>query len=1101
MKLMKTLSAGAAAIALTNAFAIVAAPPAMAQQTAAAIRGTIVDSNNAPIAGASVTIVHAPSGTTDQATTTDNGTFFEGGLRVGGPYTLTITAPGFEPEQITGLYLEPGNPERVVIDLSRLQSSDTIVVIGRAQPQLGLNNGAGSAFDNETISNQPSVSRDIVDTLIRDPLVNNNNPTSPGTISIAGVNPRYNALALDGVLQGDDFGLSSSIYATNRSPISLAAVEVASVVASSYDVKSSGFQGGLINVVTKSGTNEFKGSGYWFRSGQNFLGEISDGALVPASEFKEREWGASLGGPIIKDKLFFFLNFEDFDSSSPVNFAGTDANAGILDSGRFFDLLNQRIQTGTGFNAGGRPISTALPSNTRRWLGKLDFNINDDHRMEASYQRTRESGVSTSSSSLVSAWYETPQDLDSYSGGIFSDWTDNFSTTVRVGYKDNSRGQLCNAGNDFSEIQLDLDATDILADPAFAGTIDPAVFQQRSYIAGCDRFRHGNEFDDTRLQIFAAGDYQWGDHVTSFGGEFEDYDLRNLFLSDSNGTFIYDDLDELVNNTGVDVTYRNVVTNNKDDAAATWGYQKLSFFLQDEWQFAPNLTFNLGVRYERFLQDDEPPLRDDFVSAYGRPNIDNLDGVDIIQPRFGFNYEPFDRTTISGGFGLFSGGNPQVWVSNAFQPQIFNESAELSGVTPGTIPSALLNAVAASDTTTPTFIDTISPDFKVPSQWKGSLRLSQGFDLNFGDFSLGDDYIFTIQYLYSKTRNDFIWRNLAQTDLGLPTGVAPDGRPIYADLFDLGVDNAVELGNVSGGRSHVISAALAKRYENGFDFDVSYAFQEVNSVTPGTSSRGISNFRSLVTSDRNNPGVGNAPFETRHAFNVNLGYENTYFGNLVTRLDLFGTITAGDPFSYTFDVGFFDNIFGTNGNFEGSFDNDLLYIPTMSGGMSSDSNVVFASGFDGTNFAGLVNEYGFEQGAIIDKNNKRGEWNQLWNFRFQQDLPFANFGQDRFDGNRMKLVVDIFNVANLINDKWGTRNTAPGFDTLAVVRADLVTAADVTANGVDGATALTGNEPATMCVSQGDCLYRYNEYVPRGINSAAPAQSVYRIRVGIQYDF
>ena len=1099
MKFMKTLSAGAAALALTTAFATVATP-VLAQQTDSAIRGTILDGEGNPVAGATVTIVHAPSGTADSAVTTSNGAFFESGLRVGGPYTLTITAPGYEAETVEGLYLEPGSPERITLNLAELRATDEIVVIGRNIQQIDLNNGAGSAFDNETIQNQPSIARDIVDTLIRDPLVNSFGDA--GVVSIAGVNPRFNALAIDGVLQGDDFGLSSSIYATERAPISLSAIENASVVASSYDVESSGFQGGLINIVTKSGTNEFSGGGYWYRSGQDFRGEVSGDELVPSPEFEEREWGITLGGPIIKDRLFFFANYERFNSASPTDFAGTDESNGISDPVAFFNTLNQRILDGTGFDAGGRPQAVSLPSRTNRFLGKIDFNINQDHRMEASYQRTRETGTEVSATDFQSAFYETPVELDSYSGGLYSDWTDRLSTQLRVGYKDFVRGQNCNAGNEFSEIQLLLNEADLLADPAFANLIDPAAFpNELEIIAGCDRFRHANEFDDSRLQVFAGADYQIGDHVITFGGEFENYELRNLFLSDASGTFIYQSLDELATGDGVTVNYRNVVTNDRNDAAAEWGYNKLSLFVQDEWQVMPNLTLNAGLRYERFFQGDEPPVREDFAAAYGRPNSDNLDGIDIFQPRFGFNYQPFDRTTVTGGFGLFSGGNPQVWVSNAFSPQIFEESVDLNGAVPGQIPAELINAVGASDPNTPTFIDTIDPDFEIPSQWKGSVRVTQGFDMNFGFVDLGSDYQFTIQYLYTRVKNDFLWQNLAQTELGLPIGVAPDGRPIYSNLQELGVDNAIQLTNADEGRSHVISAALAKRFENGFNFDVSYAYQDVESVTPGTSSRGVSNFRSLVTFDRNNPEVGNAPFETEHAFNISLGYENTFFGDLITRLDLFGTITSGNPFSYTFDVSSDNPLFGRQGNRENPFDNDLLYIPTMAGGQSTDGAVVFASGFDGDAFEAFVNEVGLDQGEIFDKNTRRGSWNHLWNFRFQQDLPISSFGVDALGQSRLKFVVDIFNVANLINNNWGTRNDAPRFDTQGIVEAELVSAADVQANGVDGATALTGNEPATVCASQGDCLYRYTEFDRQPSSFPDRDESVYRIRVGLTYDF
>ncbi|MCA9219587.1 MAG: hypothetical protein KDA71_04630, partial [Planctomycetales bacterium] len=345
--------------------------------------------------------------------------------------------------------------------------------------------------DRQSIADQPSVSRDLTDTLLRDPLVNYGGST--GVISVAGVNPRYNALAIDGVLQQDDFGLSQSLYPTSRSPISLDAVQAASVVASDYTVKSSGFQGGLVNVVTKSGTNDLTGSAYWYRSGQNFMGELSDGTLVPASEFKEREFGGSIGGPIIKDKLFFFLSYENFKTGSPLNFTGADLSNNITDGAGFFNQLNSDILAGTGFDAGGRPVSTSLPETSKRWLGKIDWNINDDHRLEATYQRTRESGVSASASSLVSAWYAIPQELNSYSGGIYSDWSENLSTTLRVGYKDYTKGQDCNAGRDFGDIEIfEVDGADL--GPAYAGFINSS-FGGETFVAGCDRFRHGNEFN------------------------------------------------------------------------------------------------------------------------------------------------------------------------------------------------------------------------------------------------------------------------------------------------------------------------------------------------------------------------------------------------------------------------------------------------------------------------------------------------------------------------------------------------------------------------------------------------------------------------------
>ena len=403
-----------------------------------------------------------------------------------------------------------------------------------------------------------------------------------------------------------------------------------------------------------------------------------------------------------------------------------------------------------------------------------------------------------------------------------------------------------------------------MIDASFAGALGA---EENDFVAGCDRFRHGNAFEDERLTLNARGDYVFGEHLISGGIEVDQYDLFNIFASDILGTFRFDNLQDLQNGVA-DVTLRGAPT----DVAAEWGYTKLSLFAQDEWQVLPNLSLNAGLRYERFLQDDEPLAREDFIGAVWPADTDSLDGIDIIQPRFGFRYEPLDRTVITGGFGLFAGGEPHVWISNAYQPQIFEVSEDdvnggdrFTGVDPRNPPAELVQALANADPSTPTFIDVIAPDFEIPSTWKASVRVQQEFDaiIPGTNFSFGDDYLFTSQLLYQRVKDGFRWENIAQTQLDATQqlGVAPDGRPIYANLESLGIDNAIELTNFSGGESLIFSLALAKQYENGFGFDVSYAYQDVDSTTPGTSSRGVSNYRAMFTADRNNPASGRAPFE------------------------------------------------------------------------------------------------------------------------------------------------------------------------------------------------------------------------------------------------
>ncbi len=1067
---------------------------AFAQSSASAIRGVVTGADGAPVSGATVTILHVPTGRVSTARTSSNGVYSERGLRVGGPYTITVTAPGASPEIKEGLSFSAGSPVSVNFDLEALGVTDEIIVVGRRLTDISLNNGAGSAFNASDVENQPSVDRDLTDTLLRDPLTNSDGTV--GNLSIGGQNPRFNAISIDGIFEQDDFGLRTSTFPGNRSPISLDTVESVSIVASDYSVLNSGFQGGLVNVVLKSGTNNFDGVAFFERSGSAFIGDRIAGTDVILDDFKEETYGGVVGGPIIKDKLFFFGSYEKYNTAIPITFQDRDF------APTAYAALAPFIQTAFGFDPGARPLVVSNPTTNEKILGKLDWNINDDHRASISYRRSRDTGESIGNR-FLSANYQRPIDVDTYSGQIYSDWNENFSTEFRIGSSKKVLGQNCNAGTGIGEIRVRLgqNDADLIGTPLEGLILD----NQATFTAGCDRFRHANSFEDTRLQLFGSGTYLMNDHTITAGISYQDYSLVNFFVFDSLGRFTFDGLTNLINRTG-SVSYRNAQSNNVADASAAFGFQTLSIFAQDEWQVTPDLIVNGGLRYETFIQSDQTPLRQDFANAYGRSSQNNLDGIDILLPRVGFSYTPYARTKVSGGLGLFSGSNPMVWISNAYQPQIFSAfGGGLTNLDPTMVPQVLLDSVAASDPTSSADIDLIDPNFQTPSTWKASLKWEQGFDANWGGINLGDDYLFTAQYLYSKSKQGFRWENLAQTELAgvSNTGVAPDGRIIYADLSDLGVRDAIQLTNSTGGRGHIISAGLAKRYDFGGSFNVNYTYADVESVTPGTSSRGISSLRATIGVDRNNPLTGLAPFNTKHKFGLNFAFERDFFDDLTTRLDIFGNITSGEPYSNTFNVSSSNALFGRS--ISGSpRDNDLLYIPMISGGAFNDPAVVFGAGFDAgdqTDFINYINANGLTPGSIVDRNQNASAWNQLWDLSFSQELPFGDFGQKRLAGNKIKVYVHIRNFLNLLDSDWGTRKRGSGFDTIRLVTADLVSAADVAANGVDGASALRGDDPRTTCTTQATCVYRYSRYRADSLGFLDLDRSLYKVKVGIRYEF
>lgn len=1072
--------------------ALVSLPAAdvYAQSTSADLRGRVIADDGEGVSGATVQILHVPSGTVSEAVTGESGGFYRGGLRIGGPYQVTVQAEGYEGEQEGNIFLEPGSQDPVVFTLGEADRDlGSIQVVGTAISEAtALNNGVGSTFSERDIQNQPSADRDVIATLNRDPLVQTE---EVGVMSVAGVNPRLNAFAIDGSLQQDDFGLSEGTYATQRSPINLDAIESATLVASDYSVTSSGFTGGLVNVVTKSGTNEFDGSLYYAYQDDGMVGTDFDGGEFDPGEFEEKEYGMTLGGPIVKDKLFFFVSYDEYENASPADFTNFDRFNGV--DPQFFEVARGIIQDVYGFDPGGRPQVVNVPEISERTLAKVDWNITADQRLSLTYQNSEENDTSVGADEFESAWYDIPLSIEAYTAELFSDWSYNFSTNLRINYTEKARGQNCRAGSGVGQITLDFDDLDGIAGSPLEGLLT----EGNEFVAGCDNFRHANDFEDERLQVFAAGEYFMGDHLITFGTEYQQYDLFNVFIPFSNGDFTFESFEDLTNRTA-NVFYSNVSSNNAQQGAAAWGYDHWAFFVQDTWSVTPDFELSYGLRYERFEQSDAPEFSQAIFDQYGVDTSNNIDGNDLIMPRIGFFWRPWDQASISGGFGLFAGGDPKVWTSNAFQQATFGAFApNVQNVDITQVPQQLLDQVAQG-TAVP--IDYISEDFDTPSDWKASLRFEQTFDFQLGGLDLGDNYRFTAQWLYTEARDGFIWKNLAHTELEetQPLGVAPDGRPIYADLDDLGIPNLTQLTNNSGANSTVMSVSLAKFFDNGVNFNLSYAHQDTEIVSEGTSSRGISNWRSIFAADKNDPDPRTSPFQTEHSFKLNLGYERAFIGDYATRFDVFGRVLKGDVFSTSFDVDRNNALFGRAGLRESPFDNSPLYIPDLNG----DPRVVYGSGFNFEGFAQYIRDNSIPTGEIHDPySSVSNDWNSLWDLRFQQEIPgipgLGNFVGD----NRFKLVLDIENFLNLINDDWGRVTNGPFFGQANIVQADLVSAADVAANGIDGAEALTGDQPRQVCQSASDCLYRYNDFDDDPTKFTDRARSVYEVRLTLRYDF
>ncbi len=1039
----KLLSGVAAASIMTAA--IVA--PAEAQVTTSSIRGEVTNDAGAAVSGATVTIVDNRTGNTDTATTNANGVYAVRSLRVGGPYTISVeTADGSASRENVFLQVNEAFPGNLRIGDSR--TLDTVVVTGTTGDGV-LAQGPRSSFGLETIEGLPTINRDIRDIARLDPLVTVDE-TNEGAISIAGTNNRFNSLTIDGIKFNDQFGLNANGFPSQRSPISVDALETLAVEVAPYDIEFSGFTGGTVNILTKSGQNDFFGSAYYFQTDDSMAGDRVNGRDVN-QEFDETTWGVTLGGPIIKDKLFFFAAYEDFEATQLLD-GGDLPGAGTGVSQAVYDQVRQITQDQYGFD----PLAFGGldPVTDKKLLATLDWNINNDHRAKLTYIanegneiQPRNNGADLGS---PSTWYDRSEESNAYALQTFSDWTPNFSTEVKIAYSEQITGQIALGGSDIANFEIET--------------------PEGSISVGPDRFRHANELENELWQFKVKGEYAYGDHLFKFGFERDDQSVFNLFVPGSEGEYVFDSIADYQARTASSLEYFNSITNDENDAGATFGFGVNSLYIQDTWQTTDQLTVTAGLRYDVYDSDGEITENQNFVNRYGFTNSTDVDGLSILMPRVGFNYEYSDNITLRGGLGRFSGGSPAVWISNNYSNTgVATDGVDLDGPITGvdamTLPVAATSALVAGDGA----VNALDPNFRVPSLWRATLGTDIFFDI--GQF---EGFKLSLDYIYGVNDEAPFWTDISCGD---PIGAAPDNRPIYNcgldqgflnslggtqqiidfyrdgvavnatnAAFDTDGDGTVEvnevevspqatvLTNIDKGKQQIFTARLSKDWDDLGPFgsiysSLSYTWQDATDAHSGTSSTATSNYSDYASFDRQNPIVAVSNYQREHEIKLQLDWEKEFFADAPTRVTMFASRRSGQPFSYTYDYGtgsrseFAQRAF--NGIREGTADDEgqLMYIPTG----ISDPIFSFVEGDASTSFGGnaadaaeffdFLNSSGLSEfaGGIARRNEFESRWYTDVDIRFQQQIPIPGWK----DTDRLIAYVDLENVGNLINDEWG----------------------------------------------------------------------------------
>ena len=1047
------------------------APNLFSQELTSDIAGSVADKAGA-ISGAEVRITFEPTNTVVTKTTDSSGKYFAGGLRPGGPYTVVVSAPGLMSEKKT-TSLVIGETARLSFVLRSMDVADDVVVVGQ---RVSKDDSIGytSSINAETIQETPTITRDIRDLIRLNPLVSLDDAEEEyASISIAGAHPRTNDIKVDGVSFNDDFGLNDNGYPAQRSPINLDSIEQMSVKVAPASVEYSNFRGGIIEFVTKGGTNEFEGSVGYYDRGDKFYGsQIGDRKYE--FDIEDTSEAFTFGGPIIKDKAFFFATYEETTVTNPVLYGPAGSGAQNTQSITLDQVNNIRNITIDKYGWDPLGVASTTQSMQESSSLRLDYILNDDHRLTYNYKnvegdRLRAEG-SNSNFYFESASYFKGEVTETSSLLLVSNWSDNLLSEIYYSNKTTDTSQESPAGQDVPRFQIN------------------DAYGMRVFL-GADIFRSANELATETDFLKAKLTYYAGDHKITAGYENTTYDIYNVFVVAQDGEWEFDSLADYQAGVASSFDANNAKSGNVDDAAAIFDYGLSSFYLMDEYTVSDRLTLTAGIRYDEYDSDDAPALNNDFLSTYGFAN-GGIDGANLTNIRFGMDLVIDDFSDVNITLGTYSSKLPTVWISNAYtndgvRVSNYNSQYAPAGCDPlsspgNGIPACVQQAIKDAPLTN-SKIDFIAPSF----EWPESRILNITYNR-----LLSDTMDLTITYLNSE-EEEALYKVI---DTGyplngdvptVPTEFAPDGRPIYnmtgRRTYKAG------LYNDCCGEREVISATLNKTFRDGdTNLSLSYTGQDATALSGMTSSTSNSNYGKTGAIDFNNRVAMTSNYETEHRLLATLKSKHYFFGaDKPTIFTLIFERKSGLPAYPTFDTftgsvsQYRERAFGYDYNL-----NDdsaaLLYIPTIndplvcySSGCSNETGVD-AQKRKGEVLNLLYNVFGLEgqAGQIADRGSMRFPWQSSLDLKITQILP--GFRND----DELIITFGIDNLLNLLTEDKGVVEYGYFSGRIPVIDLKIV----------DGKYDYSRN------------AFRYDFDDPYNLSTSV-TQSIWRAQLGFKYKF
>ena len=1019
----------------------------MAQVTTSSINGKVV-AGGEEVVGATIVAIHNPSGTRYNGVTNEKGRYSIQGMRVGGPYTVTISYVGYKNEVFENINLALGEASVFNADLKEnARLLGEVTVTGKAGAS-GM--GASTHFSKTQIDNTPTVNRDIYDVAKLSPLVN---VSKKGGITIAGTNNRYNSFQIDGMVSNDVFGLAQSGTnggQTGANPISLDAIEQIQVVASPFDIRQSGFTGGAINAITKSGTNQFKASAYTYYTDENLYGRWNQRYNKKDKYQNEvtKTFGATFGGPIIKDKLFFFASAEYKKNTYPASYYA-DA-PGYFMTSEVAKAIAERYAQVTGIKEAynRRDIDTQAFS----LMGRLDWNINNDNKFSFRYQfnNAYKDAYAAGSKSYIfnNSGFRRNNKMHSFVAELNSHLSQSLYNELRAGLTLVRDHRSIPYSGPTIYIQK-AGHYDVANNTESSG--DNSVSIGTEYSSGL------NSLDQNIWVLEDNLSWYRGNHTFTFGTHNEVYDMKNAFIQNLNGQYTYNGIKAFMDDNASSFIWKYSDENITGTKAWKTPFKsgQLGFYAQDKWDINTLLQLTYGLRFDLPIYLNSPSTNPEFnTTDYSTKNNAVVGrkpkSMLMVSPRIGFRWYADDshKTMIRGGLGVFNGRAPFVWIENAWA----NTGVELKGVTIysphapsfrtyGTnVEAAAHSAAGKADKPD---ICTIDPKFKFPQVLRANLAWEQQLPWNMK---------FSLEALYSKNLNNVWFENLALID---------EGKKVYAvnaDYANSGTiyytskagsyRSIINMTNTNKGYSYSLSGMLEKSFRFGLDLMMNYTFGRSYSVNDGTSSVAFSNWGYYYNVDPNAPTLAPSMFDVPHRFMATVAYNSKRYGGgrWQTHVSLTYNGTSGQRYSLTMS----DN---SNASFNGDYrrGNTLLYIPTA----EELAKMKFS---DIKNKAGLVTATAAQQrdafeawiqndsyarkhrGQYATRNSHLTPWENHFDLHFSQDFFYL---KER--GSKVELVFDILNVANLLNKKWGTSySSVYNIDKLAVNK----TTADANGNQI-----------------------------------------------------